>query len=129
MLSVTGIIVKQLYIFTMLIIPSGQDALYQAQRMVTQAVYRPLQDQITKHQEYQEAQLLSHLISAGKEKCLLKIYSMFSALDHVYFEALLECRIIDRNYNFIKSKLFKFINHRYCKRGHGRNPPPLARVL
>lgn len=41
-----------------------QDALYQAQRMVTQAVYRPLQDQITKHQEYQEAQLLSHLISA-----------------------------------------------------------------
>lgn len=42
----------------------GQDALYQAQRMVTQAVYRPLQDQITKHQEYQEAQLLSHLISA-----------------------------------------------------------------
>ncbi|KAK8402668.1 hypothetical protein O3P69_000783 [Scylla paramamosain] len=42
----------------------GQDALYQAQRMVTQAVYRPLQEQITKHQEYQEAQLLSHLISA-----------------------------------------------------------------
>lgn len=41
--------------------------------MVTQAVYRPLQDQITKHQEYQEAQLLSHLISAGKEKLVHQV--------------------------------------------------------
>lgn len=41
-----------------------QEALYQAQRMVTQAVYKPLEEQITRHQEYHEAQLLSHLISA-----------------------------------------------------------------
>lgn len=38
--------------------------------MVTQAVYKPLGDQIIKHQEYQEAQLLSHLISAGSDHSL-----------------------------------------------------------
>lgn len=62
--------------FLTTIILSGQDALFQAQRMVMQAVYRPLQDQITKHQEYQEAQLLSHLISAGKQKLQLKVHQL-----------------------------------------------------
>lgn len=45
---------------------ADQEALYQAQRMVTQAIFKPLEEQITRYQEYQEAQLLSHLISAGK---------------------------------------------------------------
>ncbi|KAK8754311.1 hypothetical protein OTU49_015547 [Cherax quadricarinatus] len=42
----------------------GDQAYFQAQRIAVQAVYSPLQDQIGKYQEYEEALLLSHLISA-----------------------------------------------------------------
>ncbi|KAK7066855.1 Golgi transport complex subunit 7 [Halocaridina rubra] len=42
----------------------GQDVFIQSQHIVTQAVYNPLQDQVSKYQEYEEALLLSHLISA-----------------------------------------------------------------
>lgn len=41
------------------------DALYESERMVVAAVLKPLQEQVAKLQEYEEAQLLSHLISAG----------------------------------------------------------------
>ncbi|XP_047486009.1 conserved oligomeric Golgi complex subunit 7-like [Penaeus chinensis] len=43
---------------------SGQELLYQSQRAVVQAIYSPLQEQVLKYQEYEEALLLSHLISA-----------------------------------------------------------------
>lgn len=38
-------------------------------------VYGPLQEQVAKYQEYEEALLLSHLISAGNYKlyCLLTV--------------------------------------------------------
>ncbi|XP_037793470.1 LOW QUALITY PROTEIN: conserved oligomeric Golgi complex subunit 7-like [Penaeus monodon] len=42
----------------------GQELLYQSQRAVLQAIYSPLQEQVLKYQEYEEALLLSHLISA-----------------------------------------------------------------
>ncbi|ROT76415.1 putative conserved oligomeric Golgi complex subunit 7 [Penaeus vannamei] len=42
----------------------GQEVLYQSQRAVVQAIYSPLQEQVLKYQEYEEALLLSHLISA-----------------------------------------------------------------
>ncbi|XP_064095450.1 conserved oligomeric Golgi complex subunit 7-like [Macrobrachium nipponense] len=43
---------------------AGQVEFSQSQRIVTQAVYSPLQEQVAKYQEYEEALLLSHLISA-----------------------------------------------------------------
>ncbi|KAG7170047.1 Conserved oligomeric Golgi complex subunit 7-like [Homarus americanus] len=42
----------------------GQETYFQSQRIVVQAVYSPLQDQVMKYQEYEEALMLSHLISA-----------------------------------------------------------------
>ncbi|KAK4312456.1 hypothetical protein Pmani_016142 [Petrolisthes manimaculis] len=43
---------------------SNEDALYESERMVVSGVLKPLQEQVAKLQEYEEAQLLSHLISA-----------------------------------------------------------------
>ncbi|XP_071513541.1 conserved oligomeric Golgi complex subunit 7 [Panulirus ornatus] len=41
-----------------------QEAFFQSQQIVVQAVYSPLQEQVAKYQEYEEALMLSHLISA-----------------------------------------------------------------
>lgn len=54
----------QLMLKSLLMI-TDDDALYESERLVVAAVLKPLQEQVAKLQEYEEAQLLSHLISAG----------------------------------------------------------------